>query len=258
MFFSLVCNNYSTSAMYRESLYKHMCIDIKNLYGATLAGLWIHQQNIDPFDKGFAIEKSVAKDSLLFLSMNPSFKDGAWNNGTPSGTNAFYDIPSLNASESNTNSFFQAINKFYDELGQGSIIKIPPLAHHDLLFVRETSQETVLKLRNSNKQFFGDQLSISKAIIEASEPKIIIVINAGARKLFEDLFKDSQCSSPFDESLGAYMYDIGNKETKTPVLFSGMLSGQRALDLGSRESLKWHIRHILRCYLTNQPIPSFP
>ena len=242
--------------MYRESLYKHMCIDIKNLYRAKLEGLWKLQQNIDPFDKGFAIEKSVAKDSLLFLSMNPSFKDGAWNNGTPSGTNAFYDIPSSDAS--NTNSFFQAINKFYDELGQGSNIKIPPLAHHDLLFVRETSQETVLKLRNSNKQFFDDQLSISKAIIKASKPKIIVVINAGARKLFEDLFKDSQCPPPFDESLGAYMYDIGNKETKTPVLSSGMLSGRRALDIGSRESLKWHIRHILRSISPKQSIPSIP
>lgn len=65
--------------MYRESLYKLMFIDIQNLYGAKLAGLWKPQQNIDPFDKGFAIEKSVAKDSLGFLSMNPSFKDGAWN-----------------------------------------------------------------------------------------------------------------------------------------------------------------------------------
>ena len=132
------------------------------------------------------------------------------------------------------------------------------MAHHDLLFVRETSQEKVKELNKNFKSFFDNQLIISKEIIQASEPKIIVVINAGARKLFEDLFKDSQCSSPFDESLGAYMYDIGNKETKTPVLFSGMLSGRRALDIGSRESLKWHIRHILRCYLTNQPIPSFP
>ena len=35
--------------MYRESLYKHMCIDIQNLYRATLEGLWKPQQNIDPF-----------------------------------------------------------------------------------------------------------------------------------------------------------------------------------------------------------------
>ncbi len=227
--------------MYRESLYKLMCIDIQNLYGARLTNLWKPQQNIKPFDRGFAIEKSVAKESLLFLSMNPSFKKGAWNNGTHSGTNAFYNIPSLNAS--NTNSFFQAINKFYDELGQGSNL-IPPLAHHDLLFVRETSQEKVKELNKNFKSFFDNQLIISKEIIQASEPKIIVVINAGARKLFEDLFKGSQCSPPFDESLGVYMYIIGDK--KTPVLFSGMLSGQRALDIGSRESLKWHIRHILR------------
>lgn len=218
-----------------------MCIDIQYIYERELVGLWEPQENKPPFDRGFAIEKSVAKNSLLFLSMNPSFKDGAWNNGTPSGTNVFYDIPSLNAS--NTNSFFQAINKFYDELGQGSNLK-PPFAHHDLLFVRETSQEKVKELNENFKPFFDNQLKISKEIIKASEPKIIVVINAGARKLFEDLFKGSQCSPPFDESLGAYMYIIGDK--KTPVLFSGMLSGQRALDIGSRESLKWHIRHILR------------
>ena len=121
------------------------------------------------------------------------------------------------------------------------------MAHHDLLFIRETSQETVLnwkkKLDEINNPFFNDQLNLSKTIIEDSKPKLIVVLNAGARALFEQIFQPLD-ERLFDDNLGAYLYQIGGKYT--PVLFSGMLSGQRAIDLGSRRSLRWHIEYILK------------
>ena len=196
-------------------------------------------QNI--VDRGFAIEEEVAKDSLLFISMNPSFTKDSWNNGTERGINSTYKIPSYNAP--NTNDFFQAINKFYGELGDNT----PPLAHHDLLFIRETAQKVVLKwkdeLEKYNHDFFSKQLDLSKKIIEDSMPRLIVVLNAGSRVLFKKLFENKQCNPFFNKDIGAYNYHIGKKNT--PVLFSGMLSGQHALDLGSRESLCWHIRFIL-------------
>lgn len=196
-------------------------------------------QNI--VDRGFAIEEEVAKDSLLFISMNPSFTEDSWNNGTEKGINSTYKIPSYNAP--NTNDFFQAINKFYGGLGDNT----PPLAHHDLLFIRETAQKVVLKwkdkLEKNNHDFFSKQLDLSKKIIEDSMPRLIVVLNAGSRVLFKKLFENEQCNPFFNKDIGAYIYQIGKKNT--PVLFSGMLSGQRALDLGSRESLCWHIRFIL-------------
>lgn len=199
--------------------------------------------------RGFAIENGVAEESILFISMNPSYssKNGAWNNGTVAGKNAVYDIPDLKTtknSNEDTNSFFQEINRFYGDLK----VKGIPLAHHDLLFIRETNQDTVLywkeKLDKYKNTFFDDQLKISKTIIEESNPKLIVVLNAGARHLFEEMFGQRN-PNIFNDILGAYMYNLNNERT-TPVLFSGMLSGQRALDLGSKESLKWHIEHILK------------
>ena len=190
----------------------------------------------------YAIEKKIAKESILFISMNPSYQDGAWNNGTDRGIPAIYDIPDKDAPKENTNTFFQAINKFYEDLGDN----IPPLAHHDLLFIRETSQKKVLgwkeKLEKMNNSFFADQLSISKEIIKETLPKIIIVLNAGARDLFKELF-DKDCNPSFSDKLGAYIYCINDKNI--PVLFSGMLSGRHPLDLGSKKSLSWHIKYIL-------------
>lgn len=192
----------------------------------------------DIISRGYAIEREVTTDSLLFVSMNPSFKDGAWNNGNRGGS-IFYDIPLPKAPKATTNSFFIAINEFYAQI---KCPKKPPLAHHDLLFLRETKQNTVLEMKKDPilKDFFEGQLDISKEIIEKSTPALIVVLNAGARELFKELFGNGK----FDTKLGAYIYCINGKET--PVLFSGMLSGQRALDLGSKESLKWHIEFILK------------
>lgn len=162
----------------------------------------------------YAIEKEIAKESILFISMNPSYKDGAWNNGTDGGVPAIYDIPDKDAEDTNT--FFQAINKFYEDLGDN----IPPLAHHDLLFIRETNQKKVLdwkkKLEKEENTFFNDQLKISKNIIIETQPKIIIVLNARAGDLIKKLF-DEDCNPSFCDKLGAYIYCINDKNI--PVLF---------------------------------------
>ena len=185
--------------------------------------------------RGYAIEREVEKESLLFIGMNPSFKYGAWNNGNQGGS-IFYDIPSL-SEKINTNNFFIAINEFYKNI---KCPNKPKLAHHDLLFVRETKQKSVLDIQNTNNAFFKNQLEISKSIIEAAAPVLIVVLNAGARELFKEIFVDGS----FDDKLGAFIYRIKDKDT--PVLFSGMLSGQHALDLGTKQSLKWHVEFILK------------
>ena len=47
---------------------------------------------------------------------------------------------------------------------------------------------------------------------------------------------DLDFDEDFNNEIGTYKIKIGEKET--PIFFSGMLSGQRALDLGSLERLK--------------------
>ena len=48
----------------------------------------------------------------------------------------------------------------------------------------------------------------------------------------------------FDDTIGTYRI-INNPDFKdTIVFFSGMLTGQRALDNGSFERLKWHLNKV--------------
>ncbi len=75
-------------------------------------------------------------------------------------------------------------------------------------------------------------------------PKLIVVLNAGASNIFREMYIINPFPSPsFDKKKGAEIISINSRNV--PVIFSGMLSGQRALDIGSRVSLQWHIDKVL-------------
>lgn len=86
------------------------------------------------------------------------------------------------------------------------------------------------------------QLKISIAIIEKSKPKVIIVSNAYARDL---LIGEYQIRTVFDKNIGTHKI-VNNYDLEgTPVFFTSMLTGQRALDNGSYDRLVWHINYVL-------------
>lgn len=136
------------------------------------------------------------------------------------------------------NNYFKAIIEF----SQDTIGRTNP-SHHDVLFIRHTDQKDVLKYLKADeyREFIFQQLLLSREIIQAAEPKLIVVLNAAVREIFQWLFP-FDWESDYDKEIGAHMVTI---EKKVPVLFSGMLSGQRALDIGSKRALKWHIQYIL-------------
>ena len=216
--------SYVPSKMNVESLYKKA---IKDLWDDSIDSL-PEGLSKEIAKRGYAVEQDLPHDDVLFVGMNPAFdikKD------TP-GVN-IYNVADRR------NDFFKAIVDFSENtLGYSNP------SHHDLLFVRHTTQKEVLHLFDepSYNAFLGKQLDISADIIRALAPKLIVVLNAGARGLFESRFEaDKDCE--YDETLGAYRFIINES---TPVLFASMLSGQRPLDKGSRRSLQWHIQHVLR------------
>ncbi len=78
-----------------------------------------------------------------------------------------------------------------------------------------------------------------------SIPKIIVVDNTLARtflgkdKVGEvDIWLDYEFK--FDEEIGTYLWN------NIPVFFTSMLTGQRALDNGSFERLKWQVKRALK------------
>lgn len=77
-------------------------------------------------------------------------------------------------------------------------------------------------------------------MIQEINPKIIVVVNAKASQHFQSeyLFPDSK---EFDEEIGCRHSLVNGRKVQTH--FSGMISGQRALDLGSFRILKWVIKN---------------
>ena len=113
-----------------------------------------------------------------------------------------------------------------------------------MLYIRHTNQKEVINFFDDYKykDFILEQLLLSRDIICAAEPKLIVVLNAGVREIIKNLFR-IDLNNDFDDELGAYIIDIGKR---VPVIFTGMLSGQRALDLGSKRTLQWQIQRLLR------------
>lgn len=129
-------------------------------------------------------------------------------------------------------------SKFRD-MGREQVFK---WNHVDLLFVRNTNQKDIEKefKNDKNKSFFQNQMDTSMQYAISFKPKVIVVCNAFASALI----KHNYCAVlQFDSKSGAYKFS--NKRTSPYIVFSGMLTGGRALDNGSYISLKWHLNLIL-------------
>lgn len=197
--------------------------------------------------RGVAVEESIPEGSILFLGINPSFDE---KKNIEPGT---YKLENVRE------------EGFFKKAFQIAQNNCKPFGHHDLFPVRETSQKfiegmfiqdgDVYKAKSQYKDFVEGCLSYAENIIIQSNPCIIIVANAFITHLFFDFrFSDNEKTllgflpgdkgGIWDEKLGADFVLINGRNV--PILFSGMLSGQRALDFGSELRLRWHIGHILR------------
>lgn len=117
--------------------------------------------------------------------------------------------------------------------------------HADLFVYRQTSQKDFLDLirdkkRNLN-EFARDQLNIFHDIVAMVKPTVIVVPNAFVSGI---LRKEWQDSLHFDETKGFHWLELNGN--RIPIFFSSMLSGQRALDTGSYERLRWHVAQAVK------------
>lgn len=192
--------------------------------------------------RGMLYPKEFTKERILFLGINPSYRPKY---DDPFGFNHIhFEEEIFKVSQEKRYVYF----KVFD-----SICKNLPWTHFDILPFRERNQKVITQyLKNKSgiiNEIFIDFLNISKAIIEKSNPKLIIVSNAFVRNLFSFGCEGSKedniqiFKTLFSEDLGTH-YITEGELINTPVLFTSMLSGQRAMDVGSRERLEWHIRNL--------------
>ncbi|MEZ7885864.1 MAG: hypothetical protein QMC16_01120 [Flavobacteriales bacterium] len=206
----------------------------------------------DVLERGFAFQYDGLKESpdILFLGINPSFKEGSeeWRGS--------YSIVGL------TNpGYFKSFERIQDRLESGYKTKTK-VTHLDLCVFRETNQKFIKKVlfkSDNGLKFISDQIKISKEILEEIKPKIIVCSNTMAKHLLgRDRSENKKGKEEgvwlgydfeFNKELGTDIItgnsEEGTKLDGTPIFFTSMLSGQRALDNGSKERLIWHINKAL-------------
>ena len=122
-------------------------------------------------------------------------------------------------------------------------ISLTEWGYLDIYPVRMSKQENLKKVISKNKSFFEDLEKLTKDIIREVSPELIVVLNASARDTFLKMYTFPEgfvLIKNLNPSTGTFMVNVGGGAS-TPVIFSGMLSVQRALDIGSRVFLQWHI-----------------
>ncbi|MBE6069338.1 MAG: hypothetical protein E7211_16865 [Clostridium lundense] len=197
----------------------------------------------------------ISKKKVLFIGINPSFNKEAIKKVLKDSSYKDIDVESYFKLGNRENVDLEIYNFIGRRLKKSMdyFKRCGELAKHieleddwqsvDLFYMSEVEQEKVKKHIYGKKKvltkFAIEQLKITKEAIKKANPEIIIVINA----LASDIIKGNFEVSEFDESIGTYIININDK--KVPILFSSMLSGQRALDKGSFERLKWHCKMIV-------------
>ena len=200
------------------------------------------------------------KNTLTFVGMNPSFSRKGL---TKTLKGSDYESQDLDA-------FFSISNKSFDfktsseisKLSKDSIpffklhreiaglVRVDHWNHIDLFQYRHTKQSEFLKKvrgkGNKLNDFGQKQFDLSMQALELSQPKIIIIANAAA----SHIFCRENPNVGFSDEIGTYEISLNQK--KVPVFLSGMLTGQRALDVYSRKRLLWHVERIYN----NQQAPT--
>ena len=190
----------------------------------------------------------IKKNAILFIGINPSFTKKAI---IEKHNREIEFYPEIDDKKTDIQYFekFKEVARYCDE----------KWTHLDLLFIRETNQKVIAKMIRTKKgiDFVSKQLDVSFEAIKKSNPKIIIVANSLASEFFGKKKKihhsiegkiwkgfNLDFDNDFDNKIGTYRISLNDKQV--PIIFSGMLSGQRALDIGSLERLMWQINMILK------------
>ena len=212
--------------------------NIQNLITEKLTNLW-QEFRENEFAKIPPLSVAeIPENSIVFIGLNPSISE---NEKIRLAENKieieFY--PHRTNKEENHKYF----HKFIDIAKETN----QKWGHFDLLYIRETKQKKIAELLHDRKglDFIYKQLLISKLVLEKiineSNPKLFIVNNTLSRKF---LGKDKQNNTNvwmdldfvWDKNIGTYRYK------NIPFYFTSMLTGQRALDLGSYERLIWQLK----------------
>lgn len=183
----------------------------------------------------------ISETGIIFIGLNPSLdeKNRIELENCLDKSLKYYDL--------------DGVHKYFRKFPEIAKFVELPWGHMDLLYFRETNQDSINKNLFSQPgiDFIYKQLMVSKSLLDKllsdNNLKIFVVNNTLAREFLgkdrPESYKDDQphwmdYRFDWDENLGTFICN-GH-----PFFFTSMLTGQRALDKGSLERLKWHLNMV--------------
>ena len=227
-------------------------MNIKAIVEEKVNGIWKDYQD-EPFCKIPPLSVSETLDNgIIFIGINPSLSEIERERllGSKNASMEFYSLEQ----ESNKNHrYFRKFSEIAQEIEM-------PWGHLDLLYLRERQQKEIDRIIASRKglDFIYRQLMVTKEVMDKilakNEPIIFVVNNTLARRF---LGKEQHngvnvwmgYEFEWKDDFGTYF--LG----KHPFFFSSMLTGQRALDIGSYERLIWHINFVKEKWVKSGDLP---
>ena len=189
--------------------------------------------------KQFCFHVKQDESPIWFFGMNPSLPrplKEIFNPDNDLTDNLIYDLKDEQEEmHGELQYFLKAIEFFENEVkNPKSVVPI----FHDLYPVRHTNQKEFVQFieHEENKEFREKLDEATKNLIDGIMPDIIVIANAKASELMQKIFfGDSEAEKIKLKDETKRTYRLNGK--KTDMIFSSMLSGQRALDTYSRSRL---------------------
>ena len=189
--------------------------------------------------KQFCFHVKQDESPIWFFGMNPSLLDSTnefISQTTPPDKHLIAELEKEQKKMHEEIQYFERATVFFEEE-----VKIPELRKpifHDLYPVRHTKQKEFVQFikHEENKEFREKLDEATKELIDGIMPDIIVIANAKASKLMQKIFfGKSEAEKKKLKGKTKRTYKFNGK--KTDMIFSSMLSGQRALDTYSRSRL---------------------
>jgi hypothetical protein len=121
--------------------------------------------------------------------------------------------------------------------------------HIDLFAIRHTNQSEVVAALQLNEEvglsslFVREQIELTLSLTAELRPPAVVVVNAFGSSIVKRYLQKQNSNFALDDETGFYWSTINGR--RVPFFFSGMLTGQRAIDNHSLERLIWHVRRAL-------------
>ena len=226
------------STSYSDSIEKYNN-SIRDLWKLEFDNAINSTENTNVKFKQFCFHVKQDESPIWFFGMNPSLPrplKEIFNPDNDLTDNLIYDLKvEQEEMHGELQYFLKAIEFFENEVkNPKSVVPI----FHDLYPVRHTNQKEFVQFieHEENKEFREKLDEATKELIDGIMPDIIVIANAKASELMQKIFfvdSDAEKIKLNGETKRTYKFN----GKKTDMIFSSMLSGQRALDTYSRSRL---------------------